>query len=91
MRASDLIGGTVVDAAGKVLGRIHDFTVVQDGPLGAGTQAGFRVDELHVGRGTLAERLGYGGRGVERPVALRWVLTIGRSRVRRIRWTDVAT
>ena len=59
MRATDLLAHHVRTADGRSLGRVSEFRVVQDGPLVAGVQNAFRIDQLLVGRGGLASRLGY--------------------------------
>ena len=71
MRISDLLEYSVVSADGARLGRISDVRVIQDGPLIGGIQAAFRIDALVVGRGGLAERLGYVRGRVEGPWMLR--------------------
>lgn len=58
-RLSELLGTRVVDAAGHDLGKIHDVTAVQDGPLEPGFGALLRVDVLRVGGSGFATRLGY--------------------------------
>jgi hypothetical protein len=70
VRISDLLTYMVFSADGAHLGRVSDVRIVQDGPI-VGTQAAFRVDALVVGRGGLAERLGYIRGGVEGPWMLR--------------------
>jgi sporulation protein YlmC with PRC-barrel domain len=59
MRVSDLLETTVVDTNGRVLGRVRDVRIVQDGPLHASGQAGFRVHGLVAGRFAFGTRLGY--------------------------------
>ncbi|MCU1393163.1 MAG: hypothetical protein JWM34_1591 [Ilumatobacteraceae bacterium] len=71
MRLSDLLTYTVVDRDGSELGMVSDVRILQDGPLVRGVQAAFRVDALVVGRGGLAERLGYIRTRVEGPWLLR--------------------
>ena len=71
MRISDLLEYTVESADGKRLGQISDVRVIQDGPMTGGVQAAFRIDALVVGRGGLAERLGYIRGRVQGPWMLR--------------------
>lgn len=90
MRISDLLEYTVHAADGTRLGKVSDARVIQDGPVLAGTQAAFRIDALVVGRGGLAERLGYIRGRVEGP----WILCAFFSRLERraqvVAVTDIA-
>jgi hypothetical protein len=61
------------------LGRVSDLRLIQDGPIVGGLQAAFRVDALVVGRGGLAERLGYVRSRVNGP----WMLRVLFSRLER--------
>ena len=70
MRASELLGAAVVDAAGTAIGKVLDVRLVQDGPL-LGTMAALRVDGLVIGRRTLTSRLGFDRADVESPALLR--------------------
>jgi len=79
VRASDLLRSRVVTAEGRELGRVADFRVVQDGPLVAGIQQAFRVDRLVVGRGGLADRLGYIRGGIDGP----WIVGVVMRRLER--------
>jgi len=79
VRISDLLEYTVESADGQRLGRISDVRVIQDGPLIRGVQSAFRVDALIVGRGGLAERLGYIRGRVQGP----WMLRVLFSRLER--------
>jgi hypothetical protein len=58
MRGHELLGLPVVDGQGRDLGRVVDARLVQDGPL-LGAFAALRVEGLLVGRGRVANRLGY--------------------------------
>ncbi|HTL24468.1 MAG TPA: hypothetical protein VL281_10600 [Mycobacteriales bacterium] len=58
MRGSDVIGLPVLGRGGRVLGKVLDVRLVQDGPL-RGAYAALRVDALVVGRHTVAAHLGY--------------------------------
>ncbi|MCU1388667.1 MAG: hypothetical protein JWL72_2005 [Ilumatobacteraceae bacterium] len=75
MRLSDLLDYSVLDSDGTDLGRVSDVRIVQDGPIVRGVQAAFRVDALVVGRGGLAERLGYVRARVQGPWLLRVLFT----------------
>ena len=71
MRMAELLRCRVEHGDGQALGRVCDVRVVQDGPLRNGVQSALRVDALVVGRGGLAERLGYLRHGVRGPWLLR--------------------
>ena len=90
MRISDLLEYSVVSADGARLGRVSDVRVIQDGPLLAGIQAAFRIDALVVGRGGLAERLGYVRGRVEGPWALRLLFSRLERRAQVVAVTDIA-
>ncbi|MCU1401383.1 MAG: hypothetical protein JWN62_4492 [Acidimicrobiales bacterium] len=75
MRLSDLLHYTVRDSDGIELGRVSDVRIVQDGRILRGVQAAFRVDALVVGRGGVAERLGYMRARVNGPWLVRVLLT----------------
>lgn len=89
MRLSDLLGCEVRDEDGTALGEISDVRIVQDGPVRAGLQAGFRLDALVVGRGGLAERLGYIRSRVNGPWVLRTLFTRLEQRAHVVLATDV--
>ncbi len=87
MRASDLLRFEVVTSDDRPLGHVSDFRIVQDGPLVAGVQNAFRIDSLVVGRGGLADRLGYIRGGVQGP----WLVSaIATCLERRAHLIDVA-
>jgi sporulation protein YlmC with PRC-barrel domain len=67
MRAADLLGRPVTAPDGRLIGKVLDIRVVQDGPL-LGAFAALRVDGLVVGRRALASRLGYARAQVAGPV-----------------------
>jgi hypothetical protein len=96
VRLSDLLTYTVRDADGVALGAVSDVRIAQDGPIVRGVQAAFRVEALVVGRGGLAERLGYIRSRVEGPWLLRVVFARLEHRVRIVdvadieRWEDEA-
>lgn len=89
MRISDLLASDVHDASGRSLGRVRDVRIVQDGPPTGGVQAGFRVDALLVGRGTLGGRLGYYHGQVQGPWLLNALSRRSEHKVRIISMTDV--
>jgi sporulation protein YlmC with PRC-barrel domain len=90
MRLSELLGKEVVDRAGARVGHVHDVRLSQDGPMGAGFDAGLRVLGLVVGRGGTANRLGYGRTGSRGPWLIRVVLQ-GRHQARFVPWSEVVT
>jgi hypothetical protein len=79
MRLSDLLGTTVRTADGRSLGRLRDVRVIRDGPLRSNIQAAYRVDALLVGRGGVAERLGFIRHRINGP----WLLRAIASRLER--------
>jgi sporulation protein YlmC with PRC-barrel domain len=87
MRLSELLGMEVTDSSGQRAGHVHDVRLVQDGPLTSGFDAAVRVHGLIVGRGGLANRLGY-GRGTRGPWFIRVILE-GRHRPLFVPWTRV--
>ena len=91
MRASDLLRFEVVEHDGTKVGRVSDLRVVQDGPVRQGVQAAMRVDALVVGRGGLAERLGYIRNRVEGPWMLKVIFTRLERRAHVVDVADVAT
>ena len=74
MLLSDLLNKEVFDAAGQSAGRVRDVRVIQDGPITSSFDAALRVHGLIVGRGALANRLGYGRSGARGPWLLRAIL-----------------
>jgi sporulation protein YlmC with PRC-barrel domain len=59
MRAGELFQTKVVTVDGRSLGRVRDIHVVQDGPLRASGEPGYRAHGLVAGRFALGTRLGY--------------------------------
>ena len=90
MRISDLLEYRVQAADGAQLGRVSDVRVIQDGPLIGGIQASFRIDALVVGRGGLAERLGYIRGRVEGPWMLRALFSRLERRAQVVAVADIA-
>jgi hypothetical protein len=91
VRVSDLLRCRVIDVDGAVVGRVSDVRVVQDGPIMRGLQAAMRVDALVVGRGGLAERLGFIRNRVEGPWPLRVLFERLERRARVVAIGDVAS
>jgi sporulation protein YlmC with PRC-barrel domain len=87
MRLSELLGKEVVDATGERAGHVHDVRLVQDGVVTSGYDAAIRVHGLIIGRGGLANRLGY-GRGTRGPWFLRAIVE-GRHHPRLVPWDRV--
>jgi hypothetical protein len=75
VRLSDLNRCVVVDSSGAELGRVSDIRIIQDGPIERGVQAAFRVEALIVGKGGMAERLGFVRNRVTGPWLLREIFT----------------
>ena len=74
MRLSELLNKEVFDANGQSAGHVHDVRVIQDGPITSSFDAALRVHGLIVGRGALANRLGYGRGAVRGPWLIRAIL-----------------
>jgi hypothetical protein len=87
MRASDLIGRDVFDAAGERIGVITDIRCVQDGPL-RGTNAALRVDALLVSRHHTGSLLGY-DRRKQGPWGVRLIVAWLHRKMRIVPWSDV--
>ena len=88
MRLSELLNKEVVDANGERAGHVHDVRVIQDGPVTSGFDAALRVHGLIIGRGALANRLGYGRTGARGPWLLRAILE-GRPKPTLVPWQRV--
>jgi sporulation protein YlmC with PRC-barrel domain len=87
MRLSELLRKDVFDANGARAGHVHDVRLMQDGPVTSGFDAAVRVHGLIIGRGGLANRLGY-GRGTRGPWMIR-VIVEGRDKPRFVPWSRV--
>ena len=87
MRLSELLRKEVVDANGERAGHVHDVRLLQDGPVTSGFDAALRVHGLIIGRGALANRLGY-GRGTRGPWMIRRVVE-GRQKPMFVPWHRV--
>jgi len=74
MRLSELLNKEVIDANGDRAGHVHDVRIIQDGPVTSGFDAALRVHGLIIGRGALANRLGFGRTGTRGPWAVRVIL-----------------
>ncbi|MEY2420705.1 MAG: hypothetical protein QOI95_772 [Acidimicrobiaceae bacterium] len=88
MRLSELLGKEVVDASGERAGHVHDVRIQQDGPVTSGFDAALRVHGLIIGRGGLANRLGY-GRGTRGPWVIRAIVE-GRHRPSFVPWHRIS-
>jgi sporulation protein YlmC with PRC-barrel domain len=89
MRASDLIGLDVVDAAGDRLGMVTDLRCVQDGPLRGAMQAP-RVSALIVSRRHTGSLLGYDRRAQQGPWLIRVIIQILHRDAVLVPWDNVA-
>ena len=90
MRASDLVGSTVLDRGGADLGDVHDLILVQDGPPIGPVGAAFRLDALLFGATAIGARLGFARRDVRGPWPLRAAFSALHDRMRVATWEDVA-
>ncbi|HJQ42577.1 MAG TPA: PRC-barrel domain-containing protein [Jatrophihabitantaceae bacterium] len=88
MKASDLLGREVVDAAGTPIGVVTDIRCVQDGPL-RGANAALRVDGLLVSRHHTGSVLGY-DRRKQGPWAVRVLVAFLHRHMTVVPWRDVA-
>jgi sporulation protein YlmC with PRC-barrel domain len=88
MRLSDLLNKEVVDGNGQRAGHVHDVRIIQDGPVTTGFDAALRVHGLVIGRGALANRLGYGRSGARGPWLVRAILE-GRHKPTVVPWNRV--
>jgi hypothetical protein len=89
MRISDLLASEVHAGDGRVLGRVREIRIVQDGPVTTGVQAAFRVDALLVGKGSLGVRLGFHLGNTHGPWLLNLLFRRSHRRVKTIPMTDV--
>lgn len=89
MRASDLIGLDVVDAAGTDLGVVVDLRCVQDGPLRGGMLAP-RVSAVIVSRRHTGSPLGYDRRAKQGPWLIRTVVQYLHRDAVLVPWESVA-
>jgi sporulation protein YlmC with PRC-barrel domain len=88
MRLSELLRKDVVDEAGRRAGHVHDVRLVQDGPMTSGFDHSLRVQGLVVGRGAIANRLGYGRSGNRGPWLVRAIVE-GRQAPKFVPWNRV--
>jgi hypothetical protein len=90
MRISDLLASEVRRADGAVVGKIREVRIVQDGPI-VGTQAGFRVDALLVGKRSLGVRLGYHAGHIRGPWLLNMLFRRSSRHITAVAMTDIDT
>jgi sporulation protein YlmC with PRC-barrel domain len=91
MRISDLLASQVLRADGTRVGRVREVRIVQDGPIIGDVQAGFRVDALLVGKGSLGVRLGYHAGNIRGPWLLNVLFRRSDHRLLTVPMTDVDT
>jgi sporulation protein YlmC with PRC-barrel domain len=90
VRASDLLGATVVDRRGADLGQVHDLILVQDGsPIGP-VGAAFRLHSLLFGASAVGVRLGFARRDVRGPWPLRAAFSAVHDRMLVAPWDHIA-
>ncbi len=80
MRASDVLGRTVVDDGGANLGRVRDIRLTKDA---------LEVEALIVGRRLVTPALDYTYGHVTHPRALAWIVKRIGGELRFIQWEDV--
>jgi hypothetical protein len=89
MRASDLLGATVVGPDGEPVGVVTDLRCVQDGPL-RGAMAAPRLDALVVSHRHTGSLLGYDRRGQQGPWLVRVIVRRLHRHMMVIPWAEVA-
>jgi hypothetical protein len=89
MRASDLLGASVVDRDGAPVGTVTDLRCVQDGPL-RGAMAAPRVAALLVSHRHTGSLLGYDRREQQGPWLVRLLVRQLHRHMRVIPWSAVA-
>jgi sporulation protein YlmC with PRC-barrel domain len=89
MRLSDLMEAEVLDASGVAMGRVHDVRLVQDGPQVGSWGAAFRVEGLIVGKGGIADRLGYERSNVHGPWLVKSLIDLFHKDTKFVPWNEV--
>jgi sporulation protein YlmC with PRC-barrel domain len=89
MRLSDLMEAEVLDGSNEVMGRVHDVRLVQDGPQIGSWGAAFRVEGLIVGKGGIADRLGYERSTVHGPWLVKSLVELFHKDTKFVPWSDV--
>jgi hypothetical protein len=89
MRASDLIGQDVFDAAAKHIGVVTDLRCVQDGPLRGSMQAP-RIAALIISTRHTGSLLGYDRRGQQGPWLIRIIVQFLHRHAVLVPWEAVA-
>jgi hypothetical protein len=89
MRASDLLGRTVLDPAGRRIGVVTDLRCVREAAPD-GSWAVLRLDSLVVNRRRIGARLGY-DRHQRSPALLRGLLRRLNGRATVVPWSSVGT
>jgi hypothetical protein len=89
MRASDLIGQEVYDAAAKRVGVVTDLRCVQDGPLRGSMQAP-RIAALIISARHTGSLLGYDRRSQQGPWLIRIIIRFLHRHALLVPWEDVA-
>ena len=84
MRLNDLLGAEVRDGNNRLVGKVQDVRLVQDGPEIEGFGPALRIQGILVGPPTI-KRLGLTRSDVKGPLALKW---LARSVERRLRFVD---
>jgi hypothetical protein len=90
MRATELLGCTVYDADGEVVGHVHDLRF---DPLPGSTDwTGYRLTALACGdSAAVGHRLGYGHRDMAGPWPLTWIFRRRGRKARLVAWSDVTS
>jgi sporulation protein YlmC with PRC-barrel domain len=89
VRLTDLLGATVVDEGGRLLGVVTDVRLVQDGPLQGTFGAALRVHGLVVGRTSVGAHLGFDRANVRGPWLLKGLVGAVQGRPRYVDWSRI--
>ncbi len=83
LRVGLLFGRPAIDADGQPIGRVHDVRLRRDGPIIPGFGPALRLEGLVIGRGSIANRLGFDRHDITGP----WPLDVwGRRAARRAKF-----
>jgi hypothetical protein len=88
MKASDLIGRSVIDSAGRQVGVVTDLRCIQDGPL-RGAMAAPRVHYVIISRRRVGSLLGYDRRSQQGPWLIRLIVRRLHRRLAIVPWESI--
>jgi hypothetical protein len=90
MRATELLGASVLRPDGGRLGEVVDVRLLQDGPI-LGADCALRIEGLVVGRSNPGAHLGYDRAGVRGPALLAALSRRAHRHNCYLAWADVAS